>query len=107
MLKAIHAQEDRPAAEKKATDVVIKLHEMKLSKAAKIVEEGFSETLSYMAFPREHWARVRTNNPLERVASLFQNKTSLLHLATAVLMEIDKKWQTEKRYLPKATMQPA
>ena len=63
MLKAIHAQEDRQAAEKKAADVVVKLHEMKLAKAAKIVEEGVAETLSYMAFPREHWTRIRRARP--------------------------------------------
>lgn len=63
MLKAIHAQEDRVAAEKKAADVVAKLRELKLGKAAKIVEEGVEETLSYMAYPREHWTRIRTNNP--------------------------------------------
>ena len=33
MLKAIHAQEDREAAQKKAVDVVRKLSEMKLAKA--------------------------------------------------------------------------
>jgi putative transposase len=49
MLKAIHAQEDRVAAEKKAADVVTKLQELKLGKAAKIVAEGVNETLSYMA----------------------------------------------------------
>jgi transposase-like protein len=25
------------------------------------------ETLTYYAFPEEHWQRIRTNNPLERV----------------------------------------
>ncbi|QDS99090.1 Transposase, Mutator family [Adhaeretor mobilis] len=67
MLKAIHAQEDREAAEKKATDVVAKLKGMRLAKAARCVEEEASETLSYMAYPREHWIRIRTNNPLERI----------------------------------------
>ena len=67
MLKAIHAQEDRAAAEKKALDVVVKLRDLKLAKAAKVVEEGVSETLSYMAYPREHWTRIRTNNGLERL----------------------------------------
>ena len=38
-----------------------------------------------------------------RVASIFPNEASLLRLATAVLMETDDEWQTEKRYLPKAT----
>jgi len=37
MLKAIHAQEDRPAAERKGQEVVAKLEAMKLSKAAAIV----------------------------------------------------------------------
>ena len=75
MLKAIHAQEDRQAAEKKAADVVAKLAEMKLSKAAKIVAEGVAETLSYMAFPREHWTRIRTNNPLERIMREIRRRT--------------------------------
>jgi hypothetical protein len=37
------------------------------------------------------------------VASLFPNEASLLRLATAVLLEVDEEWQTEKRYLPKQT----
>ena len=107
MLKAIHAQEDREAAEKKATDVVAKLHEMKLAKAAKIVEEGVSETLSYMAFPREHWTRIRTNNPLERimreirrrtrVVGAFPDGNSALMLVAARLRHIaGTKWGTRK-----------
>ena len=51
MLKAIHAQEDRASAEQKAALVVEKLKGMRLAKAAGIVREGVSETLSYMAFP--------------------------------------------------------
>jgi transposase-like protein len=30
------------------------------------VEAAVEETLSYYAFPEEHW-RIRTNNPLERI----------------------------------------
>ncbi len=78
MLKAIHAQEDREAAEKKAVDVVAKLHEMKLSKAAQIVADGVGETLSYMAFPREHWTRIRTNNPLERIMREIRRRTRVV-----------------------------
>lgn len=78
MLKAIHAQEDREAAEKKAGDVVAKLEAMKLSKAARCVAEGASETLSYMAFPREHWTRIRTNNPLERIMREIRRRTRVV-----------------------------
>ena len=78
MLKAIHAQEDREAAEKKASDVIAKLESMKLAKAARIVENGASETLSYMAYPREHWTQIRTNNPLERVMREIRRRTRVV-----------------------------
>jgi transposase-like protein len=107
MLKAIHAQEDREAAEKKAADVVAKLQDMKLAKAARIVEEGVAETLSYMAFPREHWTRIRTNNPLERimreirrrtrVVGAFPDGTSALMLVAARLRYVaGTRWGTRK-----------
>jgi hypothetical protein len=67
MLKAIHAQEDKEAARKKAADVVEKLKAMKLAKASELVKEDIEETLQYRDFPREHWRSLRTDNPLERI----------------------------------------
>jgi transposase-like protein len=78
MLKAIHAQEDRAAAERKAQEVVAKLEGMRLSKAAGIVAAGVAETLSYMAFPREHWTRIRTNNVLERLMREIRRRTRVV-----------------------------
>jgi putative transposase len=78
MLKAIHAQEDRQAARDKATLVVEKLITMKLAQAASIVREGVEETLSYMAFPREHWIRIRTNNMLERIMREIRRRTRVV-----------------------------
>ncbi len=78
MLKAIHAQEDRDAAEEKIAAVVKKLKSMKLSNAAKIVEEGAKETLSYYAFPSQHWRSLRTNNPLERLMREIRRRTRVV-----------------------------
>ena len=78
MLKAIHAQEDRQAAAEKAKVVVAKLQEMKLGKAAAVVAEGVEETLSYYAFPREHWRCLRTNNPLERLNREVRRRTRVV-----------------------------
>jgi putative transposase len=75
MLKAIHAQEDRPAAQAKAVLVVAKLREMKLAGAADIVTKGVEETLPYFQFPSEHWRSLRTNNPLERVMREIRRRT--------------------------------
>jgi len=78
MLKAIHAQEDRAAAEEKIAAVTKKLRAIKLSNAAKIVEEGAKETLSYYAFPSQHWRSLRTNNPLERLMREIRRRTRVV-----------------------------
>ncbi|MEM8738336.1 MAG: IS256 family transposase [Planctomycetota bacterium] len=78
MLKAIHAQEDRAAAQKKAADVAAKLESMKLPKAAAFVRDSVDETLRYMSYPREHWTRLRTNNPLERVMKEIKRRTKVV-----------------------------
>jgi len=114
MLKAIHAQEDRQAAEEKITSVVKKLKGMKLANAAKIVEEGAKETLSYYAFPSQHWRSLRTNNPLERlmreirrrtrVVGAFPDGRSALMLVAARLRHISAtRWGT-RRYLNMARL---
>jgi transposase-like protein len=51
---------------------------MKLSNAAKIVEEGAKETLSYYAFPSQHWRSLRTNNPLERLMREIRRRTRVV-----------------------------
>jgi putative transposase len=78
MLKAIHGQEDRQAAREKAAAVAQKLESMKLGQAAAIVRAGVEETLSYMAFPREHWTRIRTNNMLERIMREIRRRTRVV-----------------------------
>ena len=109
MLKAIHAGEDRDAAEHKVQQVIEKLESLKLSKAASIVREGIAETLSYYAFPREHWRCIRTNNPLERinrevrrrtrVVGAFPDGRSALMLVAARLRHVaGTNWGT-RRYL--------
>src|SRR5262245_35669549 len=55
MLKAIHASEDLAAAREKAIRVIEKLRGLRLSRAAELVETAVEETLTYYAFPEEHW----------------------------------------------------
>jgi putative transposase len=58
--------------------VVEKLETLKLSKAAGILRDGVAETLSYMAFPREHWRSLRTNNMLERIMREIRRRTRVV-----------------------------
>ena len=109
MLKAIHAQEDKPAAMKKIGDVVEKLKEMKLFEADRKVESAAPETLVYMDFPREHWRRIRSNNAMERLNREIRRRTksigafpegqSALMLVCARLRHMEQSEWGSKTYL--------
>ena len=107
MLKAIHAQESLKTAQEKADQVVSDLRSMRLSKAADLVESKISETLAYYRYPHQHWVRIRTNNPLERIMKEIRRRTrvvgafpdgnSALMLVGARLRHIaGSKWGTRK-----------
>jgi len=109
MLKAIHAQEDKAAAKEKARAVVQKLCDMKLKEAAKKVEDGIDETLTYMDFPYVHWLKIRTNNVIERlnreirrrtrVVGTFPDGNSALMLVCARLRHVAATAWGTKRYM--------
>ena len=107
MLKAIHSQESKEAARAKAKQVASKLREMRLSTAARKVEESIEETLTFMEFPSQHWTRLRTNNLLERVIREIKRRTraigafpdgqSALMLVCARLRHVAvSEWGTER-----------
>ncbi len=109
MLKAIHAQESLASAHTKAGDIVGQLGQMKLGKAADLVEGSIEETLTFYRFPDNHWVRIRTNNPMERIIREIRRRTrvvgafpdgqSALMLCAARLRHIaGTKWGT-RRYL--------
>jgi len=107
MLKAIHAQENREAAESKAQDVIEKLRAMKLKAAADLVEKSIHETFAYFAYPPQHWLKIKTNNPMERllkearrrtkVVGAFPDGNSALMLVAARLRHVSSTtWGTRK-----------
>jgi putative transposase len=107
--KAIHAQESRDTAERKANAIIADLRDGKMSKAADIVEQMVQQTLTYYAFPDIHWQKIRTNNPLERITREIRRRTrvvgafpdgqSCLNLAAARLRYIAGSAWSAKRYM--------
>jgi len=114
MLKAIHAQEDRRSAEAKVREVIVKLRAMRLTKAAELVEAKAHETLTYFAFPGNHWRQIKTNNPLERIIREIRRRTrvvgafpdghSALMLVAARLRHIASTKWGKRRYLAMETL---
>ena len=87
----------------------MKLRAMKLKEAAKKIEDGIEETLTYMSYPRSHWVKIRTNNGIERVMKEIRRRTrvvgsfpdgeSALMLVGARLRYITNTTWGQKRYL--------
>ncbi len=78
MHKAIHAQDNIVPAETKATDVVKKPKAMKLRTASELVAVHIRETLTYYRYPSEHWLKLKTNNPMERLLKEARRRTKVV-----------------------------
>ena len=89
--------------------MVAELRAMKLKEAAKKVEDGIEETLTYCDFPSEHWTRIRTNNVIERlnreirrrtrVVGTFPDGNSALMLVCARLRHVAGAQWGNKKYM--------
>jgi putative transposase len=78
-------------------------------KVAELLLEAEDNLLGFYALPKEHWTKLRSTNPLERVnreigrrsdvVGIFPNDASLIRLAGALLIEQSDEWLVSRRYL--------
>ena len=83
-------------------------------KAATSMPDARTDVLAFCAFPRAHWRKVWSNNPLERlnkevkrrtnVVGIFPNDTAAIRLIGAVLADQHDEWAIARRYLSEASM---
>jgi transposase-like protein len=112
-LRTIFAQPDRAAATQQLREVV-KAMASRWPRGADVVARAEEEVLAYMAFPVEHWTRIYSTNPLERlneevkrrtnVVGVFPDEASVLRLVGSVLIEVWDDWQVGKRYFSQESM---
>ena len=84
----------------------------KIPKAMNILENGFDDATAALMLPVKYRQRLRTTNALERlnqeirrrerVIRIFPNRESLVRLIGALLIELDEKWASGRRYFDMA-----
>jgi transposase-like protein len=112
-IRTIFAQRNEEAARLQLAEV-LKAMESRWPKAAEVLAGGEDEVLTYMGFPQEHWSRIYSTNPLERlnkevkrrtnVVGIFPNTDAVLRLVGSVLLEIHEEWQVGRRYFSQESM---
>ncbi len=109
-LRRIWDAPDIKAAEAELAHLV-ESYRQSATKLADWLEAAIPEGLAVFSLPERHQKRMRTSNPMERSIQqeikrrtvkvrVFPNEASLERLVTAILVEIDEKWQTaDKPYI--------
>ncbi len=107
-LKQIFAAPDHPTARKTLSEVATQLAPSS-EKIARLLVDAEDDLLGYMRFPPDHWPKIRSTNPLERVnlelarrsdvIGIYPNDAALLRLATSILIEQNDEWLVQHRYL--------
>jgi transposase-like protein len=90
--------------------------ERPLPKVAAMLERAEEDLLAFYAFPVDHWRKLRSTNPLERlnreigrrtdVVGIFPDDASLIRLTTSLVIEQNDEWLVGRRYLSLDSLAP-
>jgi len=81
----------------------------RFEKLGTLMDEAEADVLAFMGFPKEHWKKIASTNPLERVnkeikrrsnvVGIFPNDAAIMRLVGALIVEQNEEWHLTRRYM--------
>jgi transposase-like protein len=112
-LREIFNADSYEQAQQRVTHVLERLQPV-APKVCTLLEAAEEDLIAFYALPREHWTKLRSTNPLERVnreigrrsdvVGIFPNDQAVIRLAGALLSEQNDEWLVQRRYLSVESM---
>jgi putative transposase len=106
-IRTVFAQPDAVSAHQQWRKVADSFRD-RFPKLSELMDEAEEDLLAYAAYPQEHWQKIWSNNPLERlnkevkrrtnVVGIFPNEAAVIRLVGSILSEQHDEWQVAKRY---------
>jgi putative transposase len=107
MIRTIFTQETKAEASAQWDKVADALRD-KHDKLGALMDAAREDVLTYMDYPKEHWAQIASTNPLERlnkeikrradVVGIFPNDEAIVRLVGALMLEQSDEWAVSRRY---------
>jgi transposase-like protein len=95
-------------------EVITRLEPVANAKISALLADAEDDLIGFYAMPAEHWPKLRSTNPLERVnreiarrsdvIGIYPNDAALIRMAASLLIEQNDEWLVGRRYMSEASM---
>lgn len=113
-LRQIFNQGSLDEARAVCREVTGRLETVANGKISALLADAEDDLIAFYVMPAEHWSKLRSTNPLERVnreiarrsdvVGIYPNNAALIRLAASLLIEQNDEWLVGRRYMSEASM---
>lgn len=108
VIRTAFVQETAEDAQVQWREIADRLRD-RFPKLGSLMDEAEADVLAFMGFPKDHWKKIASTNPLERVnkeikrranvIGIFPNDAAIIRLVGTLVIEQTEEWHLTRRYM--------